>query len=55
MLNAAIAMFLLAIIAAIFGFSGIAASAAGLAKLFAVVFLVLGVVSFLFGRARRAV
>ena len=55
MLNAAIAMFVLAIIAAIFGFSGIATSAAGLAKIFAVVFLVLALVSFLFGRSRAIV
>jgi uncharacterized membrane protein YtjA (UPF0391 family) len=42
--------FVIALIAAIFGFGGIAASAVGIAKLLFFVFLVLAVVSVLLGR-----
>lgn len=57
MLRAAIAFFILAIIAAAFGYTGLAAGAAGIAKILAVVFLVLAVLGILFGTfiARKAV
>ncbi len=42
--------FLIAVGAAVLGFTGIAASAAGIAKILFVVFLVLAVVSLIFGR-----
>ncbi|MBZ5664398.1 MAG: DUF1328 domain-containing protein [Acidobacteriia bacterium] len=45
MLNWAITFFVVALIAAILGFTGVAVAAAGIAKLFFVVFLVLFVVS----------
>jgi uncharacterized membrane protein YtjA (UPF0391 family) len=50
MLSAAIAFFVLAIIAAFLGFGGLAASAAGISKILFLVFLVLALVSFLMGR-----
>jgi uncharacterized membrane protein YtjA (UPF0391 family) len=50
MLNWAITLFIIAIIAAILGFGGIAGSAAALAKIFFFVFLVLAIASFAFGR-----
>jgi uncharacterized membrane protein YtjA (UPF0391 family) len=50
MLRAAIAFFVLAIIAAFLGFGGLAASAAGISKILFLVFLVLALVSFLMGR-----
>ncbi len=45
MLQLAIFLFVLALIAAVFGFGGIAASFAGIAKILFVVFLVLFLVS----------
>lgn len=50
MLHWAAVFFVIALLAAIFGFGGIAASAAGVAKILFVVFLVLAVVSLIFGR-----
>jgi uncharacterized membrane protein YtjA (UPF0391 family) len=50
MLHWAAVFFVIALLAAVFGFGGIAASAAGVAKILFVVFLVLAVVSLLFGR-----
>ncbi len=47
--------FVIAIVAAIFGFGGIAASATGIAKILFVVFLVLAGLSLLFGRRHVAV
>jgi uncharacterized membrane protein YtjA (UPF0391 family) len=47
MMSWAVMFFLVAIIAAAFGFGGIAASAAGAAKIVFVVALVLAIVSFL--------
>ena len=41
-----------ALIAALFGFGGIAAGAAGIAKILFVVFVILAVAAFLFGRNR---
>jgi uncharacterized membrane protein YtjA (UPF0391 family) len=50
MLYWAAVFFVIAVVAAVFGFGGIAASAVGLAKVLFFVFLVLALVSFLFGR-----
>lgn len=53
MLHYAVVFLVIALIAALFGFGGIAASAVGIAKLLFVVFLVLAVVSFILGLVRR--
>jgi uncharacterized membrane protein YtjA (UPF0391 family) len=50
MLYWAAVFFVIALAAAVFGFGGIAASAAGIAKILFFVFLVLAVVSLIFGR-----
>ncbi len=50
MLRGAIAFFVLAIIAAVFGFGGIADGAEDIGKILLVVFLILAVLSFLVGR-----
>ncbi|HEY2734194.1 MAG TPA: DUF1328 domain-containing protein [Polyangiales bacterium] len=50
MLYWAAVFFVIALAAAVFGFGGIAASAAGIAKILFVVFLILAVVSLIFGR-----
>jgi uncharacterized membrane protein YtjA (UPF0391 family) len=50
MLYWAAVFFVIAIVAAFFGFGGLAASAAGIAKILFFVFLAFAVVSFLFGR-----
>ena len=50
MVQWAIAFFVIAIIAAVFGFTGIAGDAAWIGKVLLVVFLVLAVLSFAFGR-----
>jgi uncharacterized membrane protein YtjA (UPF0391 family) len=56
MLNWSITFFVIAIIAAVLGFTGIASSAAGIAKILFGVFLVLFVVSLLFrGSARSTI
>ncbi|MDR7306558.1 uncharacterized membrane protein YtjA (UPF0391 family) [Rhodoferax saidenbachensis] len=49
MLHYAVVFFVIALIAAVFGFGGIAASAVGIAKILFIVFLILAVASFLFG------
>ncbi len=54
MLSWALTFFVLAIVAAIFGFTGIAAAATGIAKILFVVFLVLFVASFFFRTAGKA-
>ncbi len=54
MLRWSITFFIVAIVAAIFGFTGIAASAAGIAKILFFVFLILFVVSLLFGSVRKS-
>jgi uncharacterized membrane protein YtjA (UPF0391 family) len=54
MLQWALAFFIIAVVAAIFGFGGIAIAAAGIAKLIFFVFLVLFLVSLLGGLLRRA-
>lgn len=52
MLHWSLVFFLVAIVAAIFGFGEIAAGAAGIAKVLFVAFLILGVVSLITGVAR---
>jgi uncharacterized membrane protein YtjA (UPF0391 family) len=53
MLNWAVTFFIVAIIAAVLGFTSIAGSAIEIAKILFFVFLVLAVVSFIFGRTRK--
>jgi uncharacterized membrane protein YtjA (UPF0391 family) len=53
MLHYAVVFFVIALIAALFGFGGIAAGAVGIAQTLFFVFLVLAVVSFLFGQIKR--
>jgi uncharacterized membrane protein YtjA (UPF0391 family) len=54
MLYWALVFFLVAIIAALFGFTGISVAAAGIAKVLFFIFLILFVISLIFGvRARR--
>jgi uncharacterized membrane protein YtjA (UPF0391 family) len=50
MLYWAAVFFIIALIAAVFGFGGIAAGAVGIAKILFFVFLVLAIVALLFGR-----
>lgn len=50
MLNYSIIFLVIALVAAIFGFSGIAVAAAGVAKFLFALFLILFLVSFLIGR-----
>jgi uncharacterized membrane protein YtjA (UPF0391 family) len=52
MLHYAVVFFVIALIAALFGFGGIAASAVGIAKILFIVFAVLAVASFVFGLLR---
>jgi len=53
MLRAAIAFFVIALIAALFGFGGIASSAAGLAQVLFFGFLILAAAAVVFGLFRR--
>jgi uncharacterized membrane protein YtjA (UPF0391 family) len=50
MLNWAFTFFVVAIIAAVLGFTNIAGSAIDIAKFLFVIFLVLAIISFVFGR-----
>ncbi len=52
MLNWAATFFVIAIVAAVFGFTNIAGSAIDIAKVLFFVFLVFAVVSLIFGRTR---
>ncbi|MBT9594753.1 MAG: DUF1328 domain-containing protein [Vitreoscilla sp.] len=52
MLHYTVVFLVIALIAALFGFGGIAAGAVGIAKILFVVFLVLALASFLFGLVR---
>lgn len=52
-LHYAVIFFVIALIAAVFGFGGIASSAVGIAQILFLVFLVLAAVSFLVGLTRR--
>jgi uncharacterized membrane protein YtjA (UPF0391 family) len=53
MLHYAVVFFIIALIAAVFGFGGIAVGAAGIAKILFVVFLIGAVISFLMSMGRR--
>jgi uncharacterized membrane protein YtjA (UPF0391 family) len=53
MLHYALIFFIVALIAALFGFGGLAAGAAGIAKILFFVFLVLTVASFVLGLFKR--
>lgn len=53
MLRWALGFFILALVAALFGFGGIAAASAGIAKILFFVFLVLFVIALLTGMVRR--
>jgi uncharacterized membrane protein YtjA (UPF0391 family) len=53
MLHYAVVFFVIALIAALFGFGGIAAGAMGIGKILFMVFIVLAVVSLLFGLVRK--
>jgi uncharacterized membrane protein YtjA (UPF0391 family) len=53
MLHYAAVFFVIALVAALFGFGGIAAGAVGIAKTLFFVFLILAVLSFLFGQFKR--
>lgn len=53
MLNWALIFFIVAIVAAIFGFSGVAVAAAGFAKILFFLFLILFVISLVAGLLRR--
>ena len=50
----ALAFFIIAVLAAVFGFTGLAAASAGIAKILFFVFLAIFVVTLLAGVARRA-
>ena len=52
MLHYAVVFFVIALIAALFGFGGIAAGAVGIAKTLFFIFIVFAIVSFLFGAMR---
>jgi uncharacterized membrane protein YtjA (UPF0391 family) len=54
MLYYAIVFFVIALIAALFGFGGIAAGAAGIAKILFFAFLIIAIVTFLMSLARRS-
>jgi uncharacterized membrane protein YtjA (UPF0391 family) len=54
MLNWAVTFFIIAIVAAVLGFTRIAGSAIDIAKILFFVFLILAVVSFIFGRRVNA-
>jgi uncharacterized membrane protein YtjA (UPF0391 family) len=55
MLHWAVVFLVVALLAAVFGFGGIAGTAAGIAKVLFFLFLVLFIVSLLLGRARTPV
>ncbi len=54
MLRWALGFFILALIAAVFGFGGIAGASAGIAKILVIAFLVLAVVGLVAGMLRGA-
>jgi uncharacterized membrane protein YtjA (UPF0391 family) len=54
MLYYAVVFFIIALVAALFGFGGIAAGAVGIAKVLFFVFLVVAVISAVLGLARRS-
>lgn len=54
MLHYAVVFFVIALIAALFGFGGIAAGAVGIAKILFYVFVILAVAAFLFGLIKKS-
>jgi uncharacterized membrane protein YtjA (UPF0391 family) len=54
MLHYAVVFFVIALISALFGFTGIAVGAASIAKILFMVFLVIAVITFIMSLARRA-
>jgi uncharacterized membrane protein YtjA (UPF0391 family) len=54
MLRYALAFFVVAIIAAVFGFSGIATGAAGIARMLFIIFIAVAAATFLISLSRRA-
>jgi uncharacterized membrane protein YtjA (UPF0391 family) len=53
MLYWALVFFIISLVAAVFGFTGIAVAAAGIAKIFFFFFLVLFILTLIFGLRRR--
>ncbi|MEJ2803446.1 uncharacterized protein DUF1328 [Comamonas sp. BIGb0124] len=53
MLHYAVVFLVIALIAAVFGFGGIAAGAVGIAKVLFFVFIIMAVASFLFGMIKK--
>jgi uncharacterized membrane protein YtjA (UPF0391 family) len=53
MLYYAVVFFIVALIAALFGFGGIAAGAASIAKILFIIFLIVSIVTFLMSLARK--
>ncbi len=53
MLHYAVVFFLIALVAALFGFGGVASSAVGIAQILFLVFVVLAIASFVLGLIRR--
>ena len=53
MLHYALVFLIVALIAALFGFGGVAAGAVGMAKILFFVFLIMAVVTFLFGLGNK--
>ena len=54
MLHYAVVFFVIALVAALFGFGGIAASAVGIGKILFIVFAILAVASFLYSLVKKA-
>lgn len=54
MLHYAVVFFLIALVAAVFGFGGIAAGAVGIAKALFFIFVVLALISFITGMVRKS-
>lgn len=53
MLHYAVVFFLIALVAAVFGFGGIAAGAVGIAKVLFFVFVIMALISFVIGLTRK--
>lgn len=53
MLHYAVVFFVIALIAALFGFGGIAAGAVSIAKILFFVFIILAIASFIFGSMKK--
>ena len=52
-LHYAVVFFLIALVAALFGFGGVASSAVGIAQILFIIFVVLALMSFVLGLIRR--